>query len=463
MSGKYITFSAKMVLAFVCMLVLGCSEGNGEMKYDGGREGLQSNEPVGDSVASEASSTRKKEDSKVVVGAEVLLLEKMSLVKGKKVAVVSNHTALLSDGRHLVDALVEAGVQVVKVFAPEHGFRGDQDAGKQIKDGKDAKTGLPLVSLYGKNKKPSAAQIQDVDVILFDIQDVGARFYTYISTMSYVMEACAENRKLFVVLDRPNPNGWYVDGPVMQKGFTSFVGMHEGVPTVHGMTVGEYASMVNYEGWLKNGVKAGLEVVKCKNYRHEMKWEETGLTWIAPSPNLATEYAAYLYPMLCWFEGMPVSIGRGTDHAFTQFGAPWHEGYHYQVKRDSVLEAEEAGIVDLYGLKMEYLKFTPRSIPGKSTHPKFEKEACFGAKFVNRVEGKELFLAGLSLLVNLKQEKENTGYSKALFQPFFDKLVGNDQLKRQIFKGQKPEEIYESWRGDVGDFVALRGKYLLYD
>jgi uncharacterized protein YbbC (DUF1343 family) len=290
---------------------------------------------------------------------------------------------------------------------------------------------------------------------------VGARFYTYISTLTYVQEACAENKKRLIVLDRPNPNGWYVDGPVLEKGLETFVGLHH-IPIVHGMTVGEYARMVNEEGWLANGARCELVVIPCKGYNHKMKWADTQLPWVAPSPNLATEYSAYLYPMLCWYEGMPVSIGRGTDAAFTVMGAPWHDGYHHQLQADSVLNTEAPGIFTLYGLEATYLRFTPRSLPGKATHPPFEDKVCYGARFNNRVDGKNLFLAGLSLLLNFEEESRAVSLKEPLFQPFFDNLCGSRRLKTDIIARKTPEEIYASWQQEVNQFRSMRRKYLLY-
>ena len=417
-----------------------------------------SGEPTVDSL----SSSTKPERKRVRVGAERLLEEKLILVRNQRIAIVANQTSLVYGNTHLVDTLHSLGINITKVFAPEHGFRGDHDAGAKVQTDVDEKTGIPLVSLYGKNKKPSAAQLEDVDIVLFDIQDVGARFYTYISTMSYVMEACAENNKQVFILDRPNPNGWYVDGPVMEEGFTSFVGMHVGVPISHGMTVGEYARMVNHEGWLADGKKCDLKVIDCENYSHGDKWEETGLDWVPPSPNLATEYAAYLYPMLCWFEGTPMSLGRGTDSAFTIYGAPWHEGYHVAWMKDSVLQTQKPGLITLYGLEMEHYFFTPRSIPGKSTYPKYQDQKCWGVRFVNRVPAPGLFQAGLSMLGNIEEEKQNVGLAEPIFQPFFDKLVGNDRLKTQIRNGDRPETIYAGWQPDIEAFKKIRKKYLLY-
>jgi uncharacterized protein YbbC (DUF1343 family) len=396
----------------------------------------------------------------VQTGAAQLIESRMALLKGKRVAVVANHTSLIH-GVHLVDTLKGLGVNVRKVFAPEHGFRGDHDAGKHVSNSKDTKTGIPLVSLYGTNKKPTAAQLADVDIVLFDIQDVGARFYTYISTMSYVMEACAELKKPFVVLDRPNPNGWYVDGPVLKEGYQSFVGMHK-VPVAHGMTVGEYAKMVNEEGWLKGGVRCILEVIPCVGYQHSMRWEQTGLPWVAPSPNLPTVHSAYLYPMLCWFEGMAVSIGRGTDEPFEILGAPWHEGYHQSIRRDSFQNAATPSRFQYYGLEAEYIRFTPRAIPHKSMNPDYKDQVCYGVRFVNEVGGKELMMAGIALAKNLEVETHNVKLKEPLFRETFALLTGSNVLEKQVKQQLSDQEIYDSWQADLGKFRAMRLKYLLY-
>ncbi|MEM6273570.1 MAG: DUF1343 domain-containing protein, partial [Bacteroidota bacterium] len=337
----------------------------------------------------------------------------------------------------------------------------DQDAGKKILDGKDRRTGIAIASLYGRNKKPQPELIADLDLVLFDIQDVGARFYTYISTMSYVMEACAEQKVPLVVLDRPNPNGWYVEGPVLEEKHSSFVGMHP-VPIVHGMTVGEYARMVNGEGWLKDDVKCLLEVIPATNYTHAMRWEATGLPWVAPSPNLPSEYSAYLYPMVCWMEGMAVSVGRGTEAPFQLFGAPWHEGYHYQLRKDSVMELEKPGRIALYGLEMEYHAFTPVSTPGKASRPKFEGQECYGVRFLNRVDGKSLFLAGISLLKNLETEAQNVELRDPLYRSSFNRLLGTAQVKEQIRRQAPDQTIYDSWQDGLNAFKVVRAKYLLY-
>lgn len=393
------------------------------------------------------SSTRSQ---RVRTGAEQLIAKRLDLLKGKSVAVVANPTACLPDGTHLVDTLLALGIEIKKVFGPEHGFRGDASAGTKVKSTRDAKTGLPILSLYGSSRKPTPAQLKDVEVVVFDIQDVGSRHYTYIYTMSYVMEACAENDKQMVVLDRPNPNGWYVDGPVLQKAHSSFIGMHE-IPIVHGMTIGEYARMLNGEGWLANGVQARLEVVPCEGYTHRMRWEDTGLEWIAPSPNLATAYAAYLYPALCWLEPTTASVGRGTHEAFTIVGAPWFRGL--QTART------EQGHIDLYGLSLEPYTFTPRSLPGKAEYPKFQDQACQGYRISGYTTGKNLFLAGLTLLQTLYQQGNA---SASFFRKGFERWAGNAELKQQIIDGVPPEEIYQSWQDEVQAFRQIRQLYLLY-
>lgn len=383
-------------------------------------------------------------------GADFLVSEKLSLLSGKRVAVATNHTALLTNGKHLVDELMSTGVNLVKVFSPEHGFRGTADAGEKVASSKDPQTGLMLVSLYGNNKKPTAEQLKDIDVVVFDIQDVGTRHYTYISTLAYIMEACAENNKEVIVLDRPNPNGWYVDGPMMQAAYTSFIGMHK-IPVVHGMTIGEYAKMVNEEGWLKGGKKCTLSVIPCSGYRHSMKWEQTGLQWIPPSPNLGTEYAAYLYPVLCWYEATPVSVGRGTEIAFTITGAPWFKEF-----------PNLKGKTEAYQLRWENYDFTPVSIPGKAKTPPFMNEKCQGIRFTNRTDGKSLFLAGLMLLEGYYQAHTKAATGKSFFTSGLEKWAGNTTLQQQITKGESPEVIYESWQKETEAFRNMRKKYLMY-
>ena len=245
----------------------------------------------------------------------------LPILKGKRIAIVANQTSVIFDGKkttHLIDTLVSLKLNIKKVFAPEHGFRGKVDAGESIEDGLDVKTKLPIISLYGKNKKPTKSQLRGINLVLFDIQDVGARFYTYISTLHYVMEACAELNIPLILLDRPNPNGHYIDGPVLENDHKSFVGMHP-VPVVYGMTIGEYGQMINGEKWLKDGIKSPLTVIKLKNYTHDSEYRLP----IKPSPNLPNEKSINLYPSLCFFEGTNVSVGRGTDMQFQIYGSPF--------------------------------------------------------------------------------------------------------------------------------------------
>lgn len=348
---------------------------------------------------------------------------------GKRIIIVANQTSTVGE-RHLVDTLLALGVDVKAVFAPEHGFRGEADAGAKVSDGVDVRTGLPIISLYGKNKKPTAAQLRDINLVLFDIQDVGARFYTYISTMSYVMEACAEQGIPFMVLDRPNPNGHYVDGPVLDTAFRSFVGLHP-VPVVHGMTVAEYARMVNGEGWLSNRVKCDLITVTMNSYDRNMAYALPE----RPSPNLPNMRSIYLYPSLCFFEGTVVSEGRGTPFPFQLFGHP------------------ELTIGDT--------TFTPAATAGASA-PKFKGLKCRGISFATvhpdtiRRQG-SLELAWLIASYNALPNKD-----KFFQSDFFDKLAGSSALRKQIIAGKTEEEIRASWQSGLDDFKILMARYLLY-
>ena len=392
---------------------------------------------------------------RVEVGAEVLINVGLDKLVGKNIGIVTNHTALVFDGTHLVDSLQSRGIGLRKVFAPEHGFRGTADAGEHVKDGIDTRTGLPIISLYGKNRKPNQEHLSGLDLVIFDIQDVGTRFYTYISTMSYVMEACAEQGVDFMVLDRPNPNGWYVDGPMLEPQYSSFIGLHE-IPIVHGMTVGEYATMVNAEGWLKGGIKVNLEVVKQKGYSHAMHWDDTGRNWISPSPNLATEYSAYLYAAICWFEPTEVSVGRGTHDAFTMLGAPWYSGAAFGAARTA-----QSGL-PLYGLNLIPHSFTPVSLPGKSKYPKHQDKLCNGMKFEGRTDGRSLFLAGIALMQRFMKEHKDSGNEKAYFHKGFEKWPGYSAARKQLASTMTPEEIYASWQEKTDVFRAKRKQYLLY-
>ncbi len=375
-------------------------------------------------MGEEPSSQATKE---LLVGAQ-RTGEYLPLLEGKRVAVVTNQTGLIGE-RHLVDSLLALQVHVVKVFAPEHGFRGEADAGEHVKDGRDARTGLPLVSLYGSNKKPKLEQLADVDVLLFDIQDVGVRFYTYIGTLHYVMEAAAENGKQVVVLDRPNPNGFYVDGPVLDMAHSSFVGMHP-VPLVHGMTVGEFARMINGEGWLKGGKGCDLTVITCSGYAHDTLYPLP----VRPSPNLPNMAAVYLYPSLGLFEGTIVSVGRGTEKPFQCIGYPGDPVGHYT--------------------------FTPKPMPG-AKDPPHKGVLCKGLDLeeYGAIQSRLDHRINLQWLIGMYAEAPD---KMKFFTPFFDKLAGGPSLREQVIAGMSEELIRASWSEGLHHFALVRAKYLLY-
>ena len=370
-------------------------------------------------------------DSAIVVGANQTEIY-LPLLKGKRIGIVANQTSVIFKNQahtsyaHLVDSLVALKVDIKKVFAPEHGFRGQADAGEVVKDGVDTKTNLPIISLYGKNKKPSAEQLKDLDLVVFDIQDVGARFYTYISSLHYVLEACAENNISVLVLDRPNPNGHYVDGPILEMEHKSFVGMHP-IPVVHGMTIGEYAQMINGEKWLANGIQCELEVINMKHYNHQKKYSLP----IKPSPNLPNDQAINLYPSLCFFEGTNVSAGRGTEMQFQIFGSPFlnPESFDFQ--------------------------FTPKPNFG-SKYPKHENKVCYGKDLRNT---KTLDFLNLDWIIEAYQQ---TTDKSTFFIPFFSKLAGTKTLQQQIESGLSQAEIKATWKEGLDKFKAMRTPYLIY-
>ncbi len=353
------------------------------------------------------------------------------LLEQKNVGIVANPTSVFineqSENIHLVDFLLSKKVTVKKVFAPEHGFRGTADAGEVVKDGVDVSTGTPIVSLYGSNKKPSPEQLADLDLVVFDIQDVGARFYTYISTLHYVMEACAEQKIPVIVLDRPNPNGHYIDGPILNPKYKSFVGMHP-VPVVHGMTIGEYAKMMNGEKWLANGVQCDLTVIQNKNYSHEMPYSLP----IKPSPNLPNDQSINLYPSLCFFESTSISAGRGTDMQFQIFGDP-------QLPKD-----------------IYTFTFTPESNEG-AKNPKHKGKVCHGMDLRNV---KRMDQLNLQWLIDAYHAYPT---QKDFFSSFFTKLAGTEKLLEQIESGMSSEAIRATWKEDLEAFQSIRKKYLLYE
>ena len=381
-----------------------------------------------------ANNTKSVIEKKIITGAD-RTSEYIPLLKGKKVAIVANQTSIIQkkskfnpdiSSFHLVDYIHNSkDIEVVKVFAPEHGFRGKADAGELIKDGIDTKTGLPIISLYGKNKKPSNDQLKGVDIVIFDIQDVGVRFYTYISTLHYVMEACAENNIPLILLDRPNPNAHYIDGPILEQEHQSFVGMHP-VPIVYGMTIGEYGKMINGEGWLQNNMKCDLTIIQMEHYSHDKKYSLP----VKPSPNLPNDVSINLYPSLCFFEGTNVSAGRGTENQFQIYGSPFLKGFDY--------------------------KFTPISNEG-AKYPKHKEKTCYGEDLSNTDQLSEINLSWLVKAYRQTEKKE------AFFNDFFVKLAGTKQLQQQIENNLTEKEIKNSWKEGLEKFRKKRNKYLLYN
>jgi uncharacterized protein YbbC (DUF1343 family) len=365
--------------------------------------------------------------NQVITGAE-RMEQYLDQLQGKSIALVVNQTSMVGKN-HLVDTLLSRKIHISKIFAPEHGFRGNADAGESVAEEIDSATGIPVISIYGNKLKPTAENLQKVDLVIYDIQDVGVRFYTYVSTLHYVMEACAENKIPLLILDRPDPNGFYVDGPVMEDAYKSFVGM-DPVPVVYGMTPAEYAAMLNGEGWLKDHEKCELRYVTCSGYDHNVLYNLP----IAPSPNLRTMTAIYLYPSLCFLEGTPVSVGRGTDKPFMLVGYP--------------------------GFEDGNARFTPKSIPGAKNPPYLDKECNgFDVSGLNTgffVENRRILFHWLVDFYTSYPEKDK------FFTPFFNTLAGTDQLRKQIEKGTSEMEIGRSWEPQLSAFKAIRKKYLLY-
>ena len=372
------------------------------------------------------ASTQVDVSKSLKTGAEQTNLY-VSDLKGKTVALVVNHTSMIGE-THLADSLLSLGIKIKTIFAPEHGFRGTADAGEHVANGIDKKTGLPIVSLYGSNKKPSAAQLEGIDVVIFDIQDVGVRFYTYTSTMHYVMEACAELSKKLLILDRPNPNGHYVDGQVLDKKFASFVGLNP-VPIVHGCTVGELAQMINGEGWLSGNKKCNVQIIKCLDYKHSTAYNPP----IATSPNLPNLQSMLLYPSICLFEGTEVSVGRGTDKQFQVIGSPNSKNGSYT--------------------------FTPEDKPGAKNPPQKGK-LCYGEDLSQIDARKQVFT--LKYVIDYYQKSDDK--AKFFNSPaFFDKLAGSDTLRKQIMAGLTEKQIRITWKTDLEKYKKIRKNYLLYE
>ena len=375
---------------------------------------------------SEDNSVKKRisiDSVKIKTGADNYI-KYLPLLQNKKIGIVTNQTGILTNKIHLVDFLLEKKIAIQTIFAPEHGFRGTADAGEHIVDGKDAKTGLSIISLYGDNKKPKVSQLVGIDIVLFDLQDVGARFYTYISSLHYVMEACAENGIPLLILDRPNPNGSIVDGPILEKELTSFVGMHP-IPLLHGMTIGEYAQMINGEKWLKNGAQCKLTIIPCLDYNRKMEYSLP----LKPSPNLPNDQSINLYASLCLFEGTNVSVGRGTEKQFQIYGSPF--------------------------LTKSTFTFTPKPNFG-AKDPLYNGKECFGEDLttypkLNRLELKWLIKAF-----------QNTSDKTKFFNPFFTKLAGTKKLQQQIESGISENKIRKSWKNGLIAFKKMRMKYVIY-
>jgi uncharacterized protein YbbC (DUF1343 family) len=365
--------------------------------------------------------------AQVVAGAESTA-EYFPLLKNKRIGIFTNHTGIVGN-EHLVDLLKREGFQVVVIFSPEHGFRGNADAGEKVADETDAKTGIPIYSLYKSSTgKPDNRTLSEIDLLITDIQDVGLRFYTYYTSMYKLMDACAENNKPMLILDRPNPNGFYTDGPILDMKYKSGVG-YLPIPVVHGMTLGELAKMINGEKWLPQGKTCKLQIIKCKNYSHETKYRLP----VPPSPNLPNMKSIYLYPSTCLFEGTSVSLGRGTAFPFQVYGSPKMKGYDFS--------------------------FIPRSIPG-AKNPPFLNQECYGMDLRN-VPDETIWKEGLNLQYII-DAYNNLQTGDKFFTPFFEKLIGVNYVRTMIMEGKTAEEIKAKWRPDVDKFKIRQKMYLLY-
>ncbi|MCM1450916.1 MAG: DUF1343 domain-containing protein [Clostridium sp.] len=378
-------------------------------------------------TASEA--VQAAEEAELTLGAE-RVGEYLPMLEGKRVALFSNHTGILPDGRHTLDVLIDSGMNVQCVFSPEHGFRGTADAGEQVSSGVDEQTGVSLVSLYGKGHAQAMEEALDsVDAVVVDIQDVGLRYYTYYCTMIELMDACARRGLDFVVLDRPNPNGMYVDGPILDMKYESGVGRLP-IPVVHGLTLGEMAQMANGEGWLKSGEKANLKVVPLKGYGHQTRYELP----VPPSPNLPNMKSIYLYPSLCYFEATPVSLGRGTDKPFQIYGHP--------------------------DMKNRDFSFTPRSVPGAKNPPQLDV-LCYGVD-LSGLDDEEIIGKGINLEYVIDAYRDLGMPENEFFRSFFELLIGDGDIRGMIVDGKSADEIKATWAEDVESFKQQRRKYLLY-
>ncbi len=408
---------SRIVFLFISLVVVSCNQS----------KRLQKSQPS-PAVPESKNITSETSPSHLMRPAAERTRQYFNKIEGKRIGIVANQTSLIGNV-HLVDSLLSAGIQVVKVFSPEHGFRGQAEAGETVGNNTDAKTGLPLISLYGDHRKPTPEDLTGIDLMMFDLQDVGTRFYTYISTLTLVMEACAENKIPLLVLDRPNPNGYYIDGPMLEKGYNSFVGMHA-IPIVHGMTMAEYARMVNGELWLKDSLLCNLDWVEVSGYNHKKYYNLP----VRPSPNLPDMESVYLYPSLCLFEGTVVSVGRGTDKPFSIIGYPGYTGGNYH--------------------------FTPEPREGASLNPAYKGIECTGYDLRDEVPDMLLNpgirLKWLILMYNSYPVKSE------FFTSFFNKLAGSGKLRQQLEAGLSEDEIKASWQEDLIKFQKIRHKYLLY-
>jgi uncharacterized protein YbbC (DUF1343 family) len=401
-----------------------------------GNSNYQKAEPNMAAASGKIGDSTSKFQTTIQTGAEQIEAY-LPLLKGKRVAITANPTSVIGT-QTTVDSLLKLGINIVKIFGPEHGFRGDASNGVHVSDDVDAKTGIKAISLYGKHNKPTNEELSDVDIMIFDIQDVGVRFYTYINTLQHVMEACAVNNKEVLILDRPNPNGFYVDGPVLDPKLVSGLGLHA-IPIVHGLTVGEYAQMLNGEGWLKDAVKCKINIIKVKNYSHDLPYELP----VKPSPNLNTQQSILLYPTLCLFEGTYISQGRGTQFPFTVLGAP--------------------------ALKGKYsFSFTPESIKGMSETPLHQDKASYGLDLrtydISNIRNSKMLKIGWLIEMYKAYPVKSDFFNNKLSTQMghFDNLAGVYSLKQQIIAGKSEKQIRASWEPGLGKYKVMREKYLLY-
>jgi len=382
------------------------------------------------------ANTNSFKPKPIITGADQTELY-FSYLKGKRVALLANPTTIVGN-KHFVDSMLNRGINIVKVFGPEHGFRGNASAGVKVKDEKDPATGVAVISLYGPKRKPSKEDLADVDVMIFDIQDVGCRFYTYINVLGHIMEACAENNKELLILDRPNPNGYLVDGPVLDMKFKSGIGIYP-IPVAHGMTIAEFAQMLNGEGWLPNKLQCKLKIIKVANYNHDMEYTLP----VKPSPNLNTQQSIMLYPTTCWFEGTVLNHGRGTQFPFTVFGSPLLKGQYD-------------------------FSYTPVSIPGMSETPLHMNTVCYGldlrnADIAQLRKSKRIQIQWMIDLYNHFPDKAHffdRSQSKEIGD--INKLAGTDLFQQQVAAGKSVQEIYDSWEPGLSAYKAMCKKYLLY-